>query len=370
MSKSTLSCCYVVKNEESQIIDSLNCITTLADEIVIVDTGSNDGTLSVINNWVNKLGIQNAVKVLSVGDMFHDSDGDFDFGGAKTYAFNNATKDFVMWLDATDRVTDQINIKKAFLDITNKDKNVYFSLPTELTKKFAYIRVRIGPRNTSSMVGRIHEYMAFTNYKELTKHFVSIPIENHKENRNLGRNIRQLIKEWELRKSPRICFYIGLTYRELKDTNNALAWFRRRIYNHEFKEGFDEEYYKALESICELLIDSKYDSIYDTELFDTATEMIKCNPKRFEGYYYMGQYHIKKEEYEKAIEYFRKYKTCSRPDKYQLWLNPVIYSGKAIVNAVEQCKTSIQYKDVLIPTEITELNPIQSTFTSGEDQYY
>ena len=42
----TLSVCMIVKNEENCIERSLQSVQALADEIVIVDTGSTDGTLA------------------------------------------------------------------------------------------------------------------------------------------------------------------------------------------------------------------------------------------------------------------------------------------------------------------------------------
>lgn len=369
MSRSTLSCCVVVRNEEHQIAECLDRIAILGDEIVVVDTGSTDGTLSVINAWIQKYNAQGAVNVVTAGDRFHDADGDFDFGAAKTFALQQATKDFVMWLDATDKVTNQREVKREFIKITNQSKNVYFSMPTVLSDNFGFIRARIGPRETSSVVGRIHEYMAFSNAKDLTRHFLSYEIENKKEQRDLTRNLRQLKKEWEARPTARMCFYIGLTYREMGKTTDSLEWFRRRIYTHQFKNIFDEEYFKSLECIAEVLL-TKKDTQADLELYDMATQMIEKEPTRVEGYYYMGKYYIRKKEYIKAQEYLRKYPKCKKPTSYKLWLNGAIYNGKAILNALEECKTALKYPDVLQPDEIVDLNASKSTFTRGDSQYY
>lgn len=370
MARSTLTCCIVVKNEEKQILDTLNCINILADEIVIVDTGSTDGTLSIINQWIKRFNAQSGVKVVPVGDRFHDEDGDFDFGAAKTFAIENATKDFVMWLDATDRVTNQADVKKEFIKITNKDKKVYFSLPTALSDSFAFIRARIGPRETAYVVGRIHEYMGFRNSPELTRHFIGNKIENKKKDRDLDRNLRQLKKEWAIRPSSRICFYIALTYREMLNTKDSLEWFRRRIYTYKFKDDFNEEYFKSLESIAEQILNGKRGLQSDMELYDMATQMVEREPKRFEGHYYLGHYHKRREEYEEALKHFRKYTTCKKPTTYKLWLNGAIYNGKAILTAIDECKTALKYSEVLKPDEILDLHPSRSTFTGGDNQYY
>lgn len=370
MARSKLACCLVVRNEANQISDCLDCITVLADEIIIVDTGSSDGTLSIVSEWVIKHNARGTVKTFSVGNQFHDSDGDFDFGAAKTYALKNATTDFVMWMDATDRVTNQESIKRKFIEITDKSKDIYIALPTALSDDFAFIRTRIGPREVTSMVGRIHEFMGFNNASELTRHFISEPIMNKKVGRDLSRNLRQLHKEWKERPSARICFYIALTNRELGNRDAAIEWFRRRIYTYGFKDEFAEEYFKSLESIAEIMIETPISDLNLIELYDISEEMISKNPLRVEGYYYRGKYHFYKKEYQKAIDSYQKYRTCKKPTTYKLWVNGSIYKGKAISTAIEECTTAMKYEKVLQPDEILDLNPTRSTFTRGDSQYY
>lgn len=369
MARSSLSCCLVVKNEQDKIASCLNRINILADEIVIVDTGSTDKTIPIIQAWIKKYNAGNAVKVISVGNKFHDSDGDFDFGGAKTFAMQNATKDFVMWLDATDKIDNQKEIKKAFITETAKSKQIYFSLPTALSDSFAYVRIRIGPRETASVVGRVHEYMTFSNINDLKRVFLPIPIQNRKKNRDLERNLRLLLKEWEKDPSARNAFYIALTYREMQKPVDALNWYRKRIYNFAFLEVFREEYFKALESIAEIILDALVGDSYNGELMDVAQQMTELEPARAEGYYYLAKYHMRNEDYKKALEYLAKCRKCKKPTGYKLWLNGQIYNGKAIINAIEQCKTSLKYDSVLMPDEILDYGQ-QSSHKVGNSQYY
>ena len=369
MARSSLSCCFVIKNEQDKIASCLNRINILADEIIIVDTGSTDNTIPIIQAWIKKYNAENSVKVICVGNKFHDLDGDFDFGAAKTFAIHNATKDFVMWLDATDTIDNQKDIKRAFLTETSKSKHVYFSLPTALSDSFAYVRIRIGPRETASVVGRVHEYMTFSNINELTRIFLSFPIQNRKKNRDLDRNLRLLLKEWDKEQSARNAFYIAITYREMQKPVDALQWYRKRIYNFDFLEVFREEYFKALESIAEIILESLVGDSYNGELMDVSQQMMEIEPDRAEGYYYIAKYYMKCDEYQKAIEYLSKCKKCKKPTGYKLWLNGQIYNGKAIVNAIEQCKTSLKYDSVLMPDEILDYDT-QSTHRTGNAQYY
>jgi glycosyltransferase involved in cell wall biosynthesis len=48
----TISLCMIVKNESHVIERCLNSVKSLIDYVFIVDTGSTDNTIEVINNWL------------------------------------------------------------------------------------------------------------------------------------------------------------------------------------------------------------------------------------------------------------------------------------------------------------------------------
>jgi len=88
----TLSVCMIVKDEEATIARCLACAATFADEIIVVDTGSTDGTVNAARAFTDK--------ILS----FAWCD---DFSLARNYSFANATSDYIMWLDADDVITKE-----------------------------------------------------------------------------------------------------------------------------------------------------------------------------------------------------------------------------------------------------------------------
>ena len=47
----TISLCMIVKDEEENIKDCLDSVQGIADEIIIVDTGSTDNTKSIAKNY-------------------------------------------------------------------------------------------------------------------------------------------------------------------------------------------------------------------------------------------------------------------------------------------------------------------------------
>lgn len=82
----------IVKDEEATLARCINCVKDFADEIVVVDTGSTDGTVEIARS-------QNA-KVF----FFEWCD---DFSAARNFSFSKAGCDLVMWLDADDVITPE-----------------------------------------------------------------------------------------------------------------------------------------------------------------------------------------------------------------------------------------------------------------------
>ena len=77
----------IVKNEENVLARCLDSVKEIADEIVIVDTGSTDHTKEIVGRFTGKI------------DDFQWID---DFSAARNYAFSLATQEFILWLDADD----------------------------------------------------------------------------------------------------------------------------------------------------------------------------------------------------------------------------------------------------------------------------
>lgn len=101
---STISTCIIVKNEIKNLPFLVDDLRKFSDEIIIVDTGSDDGTLE----WLK----ENQDNVLKL-HHFHWVN---DFSAARNYSFSLATSEWIFWCDADDRISnnlinDIINIK-------------------------------------------------------------------------------------------------------------------------------------------------------------------------------------------------------------------------------------------------------------------
>ena len=88
----TISLCMIVKNEEAVLERCLNSVSDLVDEIVIVDTGSEDRTRDIARAFTQKL---------------YELPWNDDFAAARNASFEKAEMEYCMWLDADDVILEK-----------------------------------------------------------------------------------------------------------------------------------------------------------------------------------------------------------------------------------------------------------------------
>lgn len=106
----------IVKNEEKLLEQCLNSIKDIADEIIIVDTGSTDKTKEICK----KFGEENA-KFFDV--KFFDFKWTEDFSAARNESLKHATKDWILVLDADEILQDE-DMEKIKNSVENAGKGV------------------------------------------------------------------------------------------------------------------------------------------------------------------------------------------------------------------------------------------------------
>lgn len=90
----SLSACLIVRDEEALLPGCLESIRGAVDELIVVDTGSTDRTVEI---------------ALSFGAAVHFFAWCDDFAAARNYAIDQATSDWILTIDADERI-DPITI--------------------------------------------------------------------------------------------------------------------------------------------------------------------------------------------------------------------------------------------------------------------
>ena len=96
----TISVCMIVKNEEDVLARCLESIEGIADEIVVVDTGSSDRTREIAAQFTERV---------------FDFAWIDDFSAARNFSFSKAQMDYCMWLDADDVIRGED--REGFLEL-------------------------------------------------------------------------------------------------------------------------------------------------------------------------------------------------------------------------------------------------------------
>lgn len=157
----TLSACLIIKNEELVIERCLKSIIPICDEIIVVDTGSNDKTIEIVNNLIKD---NKNIK------LFHFEWID-DFSAARNFSFKKATSDYLMWVDADEVFTDTLN--KTILKLKDANFNNYDVIASSIQfyyseDNYSFVfRERIISRNNNP-------YWRFRVHEELIRNSVKI----------------------------------------------------------------------------------------------------------------------------------------------------------------------------------------------------
>ena len=88
----TISLCMIVKNEEKVLERCLESIRGLMDEIIIVDTGSNDRTKEIASKYTDKI---------------YDFEWNDDFSAARNFAFSKAGMEYIYSADADEVLSEE-----------------------------------------------------------------------------------------------------------------------------------------------------------------------------------------------------------------------------------------------------------------------
>ena len=213
-----ISLCFIAKNEEKVVERILKLGNKFADEIVFVDTGSNDKTVEIAKkhtknvynfNWVN------------------------DFSKARNFAFSKAKYEFLMWLDCDDFITEE-NVEK-IIKLKNENANFdtymfNYKVGNDDKNSITFYRERL-IRNTpqAKFQGFIHE--AIPPFGRIA--YTDIEIEHKKEKQsNPKRNLeiyKYHIKNGE-NLSSRDTYYLGKEY-----YYNGYFYTARKILNKYLK---------------------------------------------------------------------------------------------------------------------------------------
>lgn len=101
-----LSACWIVRNEQDDLQRSIDSVKGQVDEMIVVDTGSTDRTVEIAQR--------------AGADVFH-FDWIDDFSAPRNYAIEQATGDWIIFLDADEYFIEPEKVRRAVEKFAVKD---------------------------------------------------------------------------------------------------------------------------------------------------------------------------------------------------------------------------------------------------------
>ena len=285
----SISLCMIVKNEELVLGRCLDSVKNLMDEIIIVDTGSTDKTKEIASLYTNKI---------------YDFPWINDFAAARNFSFSKATKDYIMWLDADDVLLYEDNKKlqqlKENLDTSVDMVIMRYNMSFDKDDKpiYSFNRERLLKRSCNyTWSGQVHETIDY--FGNIIYSSIGVSHKKIKEtpiDRNL--KIYEYILSQGKKLQPREEFYYGreLMYNNrFDDAIEVLTFF----INSSF--GFVENKISACKDLAFCYFSQNKNlegllSLFRSFQFDEPRAEICCD---------IGYYFLEKEEYTKAIFWYK-----------------------------------------------------------------
>ncbi|HVO73355.1 MAG TPA: glycosyltransferase [Ignavibacteriaceae bacterium] len=238
-----ISLSMIVKNEERYLKDCLESVKDIVDEIVIVDTGSTDKTLEIASGYSTKI--------------FH-FDWINDFSAARNFALDHCSGDWILYLDADERLSkSSINELKNL--VRTKSKQAYLCVVRNIdevnSRPSVMDYIRLFPNDKKvRFEGAIHEQIEYSlrkeNYEILKSGIevihIGYNISKDALEEKAKRNLSLLMSEYSKSKSGYYAFQIGQTYGILQEREPAIKYFLAALDDATLKNEYKALAYRFL----------------------------------------------------------------------------------------------------------------------------
>ena len=304
MALPSISLCMIVKDEKDFIEQCLKSVGGVVKEIIIVDTGSKDGTVDICEK-------HNAT--------IYPYTWNNHFAEARNFGISKASGDYILWLDA-DEELEAGHEQLLFDTLTESNADMYFmpiinyygeTFPVKKEQAFLYHQPRLFKNHIGiQFYNAIHESPLFPKGQNDDYNIKNIQIPIHHygyikqltEKRKKGQRNLELIQQ-EYKKpnhSPWIEYHLANEYYRLGDARTAFEYLNESIFRF-LLEGIKPP---------SILYRLKYGIMVDTQSFDEALpgidKAITLYPDYVDLHYLKGIIHYYKNNYKEALECFEK----------------------------------------------------------------
>ncbi len=371
LKKENISACMIVKNEEEFLPNCLNSIKDAVDEIIIVDTGSTDNTVTIAKEFKAKV---------------HHHPWNDSFSEARNHCLNHASGDWILQIDA-DEELEQADIPKLRLAISDNRYNGIIIAIQSIIKDglHTFYHPRIFRRGKGFYKDIIHEQTIIEGER--------LPTEIRLYHHGYNLDEKKMRTKWQ--RTTHL-----LKKQIAQNKHDSFAWFNL-IRNYRIQDSFQdginagEEALKIMSPVPFLNHDKTDISlhhyvmiIYETanchlynENYSKAKELchfalsklaeLKIEPENIDLIFTLACIYLKEGDYRKAIDYFERFLLLrewylKNIDKISLMVDTMgydytAYNGLGICSGkLGHLQTAIDYLQKAIVSNSKYLTPYKN----------
>lgn len=309
--------CLMVKNAGNQFEEMLTSNLSIIDRWTILDTGSNDNTIDIINKVL--IGKKNGKLYQEKFINFKDSRNrllelagtscTFNLIFDDTYVINGDLKKFLQIVRG-DQKADSFSINIESNNVMYSSNRIIKSL-SNLKYKYRIHEVISDENNFNVQIPQTCCFIKDRNFDYMTK----------RTNNRLELDLKLLQEELDDNSlNPRTYYYFGQTYKLMKNYEKALFYYLKRA---EFtNSGFRDELVNAIfeaSRIANFNLNKPWDFC-----FDLYTTCYNADNKRPESLYFIGIHYYLEKDYNTSYNYFKKAFKIGFPTHSQYSLKPIL----------------------------------------------
>lgn len=308
LKRQTLSVCLIVKNEESCLGDCLASVRPVADQIVVVDTGSTDRTVAIAR--------EHGAEVYS----FRWID---DFSAARNTSISYATGDWILWLDADETLMEKS--QKELLSLLREEKSpVIYGVQIKNIKRDGTYSLSGAHRLFNNFkgiyfFGRIHEQVSpsvvrlggVERESNIVLYHTGYNYSGGKAAAKNERNRNLLLQQVEENPKSAYAHYTLAQHLAInRDYDKALGHYERAVALKQFDKKMTVSLYNTYSETLFAL--GKYQ-----EAKKYIRKSLSLQPVQAAGYYLQYKLALKDQQPEKAVLYLKKLLRVTRQLKGQ-----------------------------------------------------
>ena len=292
-SRPSLSLCMIVRNEAHNLPRSLMPVCREFDEIIVVDTGSNDDT----PNLARRLG----ARVLKI--QWPE-----DFGAARNVSLRAATGDWIMWLDGDNSVSPE-SIQLIRDSIATERDCILWCTEVVVPEGERLLQKRVFPRSPEVYFsGKVHEQLVHpARFRSLVTRveiihwgYADKAAAKEKGERNL-----HLLREMAEEQTDQfyVQYQMGRTLMNLRRFDEALDWLdRARVQTIEASGNV-----ALWRHACLLTAQVQARLGQDRAAEESLTRLLQLAPRYGPGHFHLARLFYFQGDYRRAESHFHSF---------------------------------------------------------------